>query len=189
MSVNKYQPHVLVLPEDDANRQLANGFLLDPFLSSRKIQVLEEVGGWHQVLERFTSDHIVGMDRYPDRFMVLLIDFDGREDRLISAKGAIPNHLADRVFILGAWSEPEALRQAGLGSYETIGLKMAKDCREETDATWGHDHDRQPGRPRKEYRLSDGRDRTLAIGAGVRRDFRARRGIYAPTPDEPRGQT
>ena len=29
MSVNKYQPHVLVLPEDDANRQLANGFLLD----------------------------------------------------------------------------------------------------------------------------------------------------------------
>jgi hypothetical protein len=29
MSVNKYHPHVLVLPEDDANRQLANGFLLD----------------------------------------------------------------------------------------------------------------------------------------------------------------
>ena len=55
MSVNKYQPHVLVLPEDDANRQLANGFLLDQYLSTRKIQVLEEVGGWIQVLERFLS--------------------------------------------------------------------------------------------------------------------------------------
>lgn len=138
MNVNKYQPHVLVLPEDDANRQLANGFLLDPFLSPRRIQVLEEVGGWNEVLERFKSDHIVGMDRYPDRYMVLLIDFDGREDRLVSAKAAIPAHLTDRVFILGVWIEPEALRQARLGSYEAIGSKMAKDCREQTDTTWGH---------------------------------------------------
>ena len=40
MSVNKYLPHVLVLPEDDANRQLANGFLLDPNLLDRRIQLL-----------------------------------------------------------------------------------------------------------------------------------------------------
>ncbi len=26
MSVNKYKPHVLILPEDDADRQIANGF-------------------------------------------------------------------------------------------------------------------------------------------------------------------
>jgi len=74
MSVNKYQSHVLVLPEDDANRQLANGFLLDQYLSTRKIQVLEEVGGWIQVLERFLSDYVAGMDLYQSRFMVLLID-------------------------------------------------------------------------------------------------------------------
>lgn len=28
MSTNKFQPHVLIFPEDDANRQIANGFLL-----------------------------------------------------------------------------------------------------------------------------------------------------------------
>jgi hypothetical protein len=138
MSVNKYQPHVLVLPEEDANRQLANGFLLDPFLSIRKIQVLEEVGGWNEVLDRFRSDHVVGLDRYPHRYMVLLIDFDGRDDRLSNVKAAIPNHLTDRVFILGVWTEPEALRHASLGSYESIGLKLAQDCREETETTWGH---------------------------------------------------
>jgi hypothetical protein len=137
MSVNKYQPHVLVLPEDDANRQLANGFLLDQSLSMRKIQVLEEVGGWTQVLERFLSDHVVDMERYPVRFMVLLIDFDGREERLVDAKARIPAHLTDRVFILGALTEPEALK-VSLGDYETIGLAMARDCREETDRTWGH---------------------------------------------------
>jgi hypothetical protein len=137
MSVNKYLPHVLVLPEDDANRQLANGFLLDQYLSTWKIQVLEEVGGWVQVLERFLSDHVVAMDRYPGRFMVLLIDFDGRQERLQDAREKIPERLTDRVFILGALSEPEALK-ANLGSYETIGLAMARDCREETTTTWGH---------------------------------------------------
>src|SRR6266446_4880248 len=105
MSVNKYQPHVLVLPEDDANRQLANGFLLDQYLLTRRIQVLEEVGDWTQVLERFLSDHVVGMNCYPGRFMVLLIDFDGRIDRLQDVKARIPEHLTDRVFILGAFSE------------------------------------------------------------------------------------
>jgi hypothetical protein len=46
--------------------------------------------------------------------------------------------LRDRVFILGARSEPEALKP-DLGSYETIGRALAKDCHEGTDATWGHD--------------------------------------------------
>ena len=137
MSVNKYQPHVMVLPEDDANRQLANGFLLDLYLSTWKIQVIEEVGGWKRVLERFVSDHVAEMDRYSGRFMVLLIDFDDRKERLQEVKAKVPERLTDRVFILGALSEPEALK-ADLGSYEKIGLDMAKDCREETNTTWGH---------------------------------------------------
>jgi hypothetical protein len=136
---NRYQPHVLVLPEDDANRQLANGFLLEQNLSLRSIQVLEVVGGWLKVLECFTSDHIAGMEQYASRYMVLLIDFDGKPERLEVAKGKIPDHLSDRVFILGSLGEPEDLKKAGLGSYETIGLAMARDCFEETETTWGHD--------------------------------------------------
>ena len=101
MSVNKYLPHLLVLPEDDANRQLANGFIQDQHLFTRRIQVLEEVGGWSEVLNRFTSDHVIEMDRYPQRFMVLLIDFDRQKDRLDKAKAAVPGHLTERVFVLG----------------------------------------------------------------------------------------
>jgi hypothetical protein len=78
------------------------------------------------------------LDRFPERFMVLLIDFDGRQERLTQARAVIPAHLTERVFILGVLSKPEALKQANLGSYEDIGLAMAKDCREETDETWGH---------------------------------------------------
>jgi hypothetical protein len=128
-----------VLPEDDANRQLAKGFLLDQYLLNWKIQVLEEAGGWIKVLDRFKSDHVVGMNRFSSRFMVLLIDFDGDEARLTRAKADIPNHLTERVFILGALTKPEALRQASLGSYDEIGLAMAKDCREGTDTIWSHE--------------------------------------------------
>lgn len=137
MSVNKYLPHVFVLPEDDANRQLANGFQLDPLLDARRMQILDEAGGWQEVLNRFKADHLPEMDRYASRFMVLLIDFDGQKDRLNTMREAIPSHLKERVFVLGAWNEPEELRQ-NLGSYETIGLAMAKDCRDNGEVTWAH---------------------------------------------------
>lgn len=144
MSVNKHRPHVFVLPEDDADRQLAKGFHQDVDSNRyHQMQVLPEAGGWTEVLERFKSDHVIEMDRYPHRFMVLLIDFDDREDRLDIAKAAIPDRLTDRVFVLGASKDPEhllkAVRKAKLGSYEAIGSALAKDCREETDySTWGH---------------------------------------------------
>lgn len=138
MSVNKYLPHVFVLPEDDANRQLANGFQQDPMLDDRRMQILDVAGGWGEVLHRFKVEHVPEMDRYSARHMVLLIDFDGYQGRLNTANAAIPDRLKDRVFVLGAWKEPENLPQK-LGSYETIGLAMAKDCRDNTEATWAHE--------------------------------------------------
>jgi len=138
MSVNKERPHLLVLPEDKANRQLANGFWLevDP-TRQRQMQVHAVAGGWTEVLNLFSSVHVTEMDRCPTRFMVLLIDFDGNENRLNQAQHSIPQHLAERVFILGTLTEPEALKPH-LGPYEEIGSKLAKDCREATDDTWGH---------------------------------------------------
>ncbi len=138
MSVNNHRPHVYVLPEDDANRQVANGFLLEPSLADTKIRVLEEAGGWNAVIERFCSIYAAEMDRLPERFMVLIIDFDGKIDRLETAKKRIPEHLRERVFIIGALNEPEDLKQ-DLGAYEKIGLAMAADCREGTNTTWGHE--------------------------------------------------
>jgi hypothetical protein len=138
MSVNRHRPHVLVLPEDDANRQLANGFLLHSSLSNQ-IQVLPEAGGWLKVLGQFQSDYVTGMMRFPGRFMVLLIDFDGQPDRLDRARREIPGHLKDRVFILGVWSEPESLK-ASLGRQsESIGLAIAEDCHKNTASIWSHE--------------------------------------------------
>jgi hypothetical protein len=88
--------------------------------------------------KQFSSREVGGLDKYPGRLMVQLIDFDRRGDRLEEAKAAIPEHLRDRVFVLGAWTEPEDLR-TDLGSYETIGRALAQDCRHSTDTAWGHE--------------------------------------------------
>jgi hypothetical protein len=138
VSVNKYHPHVFVLPEDDANRQMANGFYQEVDWSrQRQMQVLPVGGGWNEVLDLLMSVHIGEVDHNPNRFLILLIDFDGREGRLDHAKAGIPDHLTERVFIIGVLTEPEALKP-DLGAYEAIGLAMARDCREETYTTWGH---------------------------------------------------
>src|SRR5258705_3077683 len=123
--VNKHEPHVFVLPEDDANTRLANAFHKNvDWNRYRQMQVLPEAGGWRRVLDLFKTEHLSEMDRNPKRFMVLLIDFDGQLDRLDLVRADIPPRLADRVFVIGALSEPEALK-ATLGSYETIGKALA----------------------------------------------------------------
>jgi hypothetical protein len=140
MSVNRKRPHVLVLPEDDANRQIALGFQLElDWPVQRRIQVLRPAGGWSRVLDAFEADHIGGMDRNGNRFLVLVIDFDEDVSRLAHAKGKIPRRMADRVFVLGVLSKPEKLKSVGLGAYEEIGSRMARDCREASDTVWSHE--------------------------------------------------
>ena len=56
MSVNKYRPHIFVLPEDDTNLQLANGFHLQvAWTRQRQMQVryaASHVQHIHKALEQ-----------------------------------------------------------------------------------------------------------------------------------------
>jgi hypothetical protein len=128
-----------VLPEDDANRQLANAFHLQiDWDRQRWMQVLPVAGGWHEVLGLFVSDHIRQMEHWPSRFMILLIDFDNDPQRLARASQRVPDHLRERVFILGVLSEPENLKAALRQSFEEIGSELAEDCRSDAGEKWGH---------------------------------------------------
>ncbi|MDM8558316.1 hypothetical protein [Candidatus Parabeggiatoa sp. HSG14] len=142
MSVNKYNQHIWVLPEDDANRQIANGFLLAPNLNDRAIQTLPPSGGWIKVLNSFKDNHVPEMYKYKNRMMLLLVDFDLKVDRRLTyAKKQIPDDLKERVFVLGTQSEPENLKKniANINTFEDIGKALAQDCVNETDKIWGHD--------------------------------------------------
>lgn len=139
MSVNVHIPHVLVLPEDEANQELANGFLLDPSVKLRSIQVLPSAGGWGKVLDSFIVSHIDGLRKYRNRHLVLLIDFDGHVDeRTAKFLDAFPEDVRDRVFLLGTQAEPEPLRTQLGQSLENIGTALAAECFHDEDALWMH---------------------------------------------------
>lgn len=135
---NKYQPHIHVFAEDDANRQIANGFLLGPNLNNRAVKVLPLRGGWIKTVEEFTKEYASKMRQLPERRMVLLIDFDDDENRLSYVKRHIPEDLEARVFVLGVLSEPENLRTDIKKTFEEIGEALAKDCSDNTNELWGH---------------------------------------------------
>jgi hypothetical protein len=139
MRVNKYKPHVLVLPEDRANADMVNGFLLHPHLNERSIQVLPYAHGWLTVLEQFKADLAPKMRQYSQRGVILLIDFDREVGRLDRVMQDIPDDLRDRVFILGVLSEPEKLKRILGKSYEEIGEDLAMNCPDNPGELWQHD--------------------------------------------------
>ena len=139
MGSNRYKPHLLVLLEDKANRQILNGFLLNyPSSTSNAIQSLGVAGGWKKVVEKFKDEQVSKMYDYPNRRIVLIIDFDDHEERLSQIQKEIPNDLQDRVFILGTLSEPEKLRTQLNMKFEKIGQALAQDCADNTQTVWGH---------------------------------------------------
>jgi hypothetical protein len=139
VSVNNYLPHVLVLPEDKANEELVNGFLLDPSIQRRKVHVLPCAGGWSKVLDSFETTQVDGLRKYKDRHLILLIDFDNHvQERTEKFVETFPEDVRDRVFLLGTKTEPEPLRKQLGQSLEQIGKTLAAECLHDEDTTWQH---------------------------------------------------
>jgi hypothetical protein len=140
VSINAYKPHLLVLPEDDANRQIALGFALNQHINLRTIQTLPVAKGWGKVVGKFNSDYAPRMRQFPERRIVLLMDFDDKpENRNRFVDREIPEELNDRVFVLGVLSEPEKLKAASGKSFEVIGKTLAQDCYENRQDFWQDD--------------------------------------------------
>ncbi|MCU0795910.1 MAG: hypothetical protein MUF31_08245 [Akkermansiaceae bacterium] len=128
MSVNKYQPHLLVIPEDDANRDIFTGFLNHRSVNSRRVHVENVAGGWTDALDLLINEHARGMRRYDKRHVLILIDFDRRENRFEQVWTKIPKDLRNRVFIMGCQDEPERVRDATGLTKEQLGEALAKAC-------------------------------------------------------------
>ncbi len=152
-SANDYRDHLVVLSEDNANRRIVNGFLMAPGLDSRAIAALPFERGWKKVPKSFRN-YVNSMCRFPNRRVLLLIDFDVNETdeekrrikiekRLTEVRKYIPEKLIknDRVFVLGVLDEPEDLIRASnnLNTFEKIGEALAQDCFKGTDHAWRHD--------------------------------------------------
>jgi hypothetical protein len=141
VTMNKYVPHVYVIPEDDANRQIADGFVLHPRVKETRIQVLPPAGGWPRVLQMFQDEYIPKLGSNSHAHIVMLIDFDGQvERRRVDFEDKIPAEFKARVFVIGSKVTPEAFKRETGKNFEEIGQLLADDCAGGTAVLWGHEH-------------------------------------------------
>ena len=103
---------------------------------SRHIPVLPVAGGWLNVVSQCVGEHAGELGRNPLRHVLLLLDFDEGGDRLKWVREQIPTNVAERVFVLECWSEPERLKQKLGGTLEGIGQALAEECRSGTGNVW-----------------------------------------------------
>ena len=137
--VNRHKPHIYVIPEDDANRQIAVGFELDYRLRSRVLQVMKPAGGWRVVIDMIIHEYIVMLQSNLNANVVGIIDCDGHEARIAEEFIRIPENLRDRVFILGTLREPENFKESVRLSFEKIGRKLADECFCDEFEIWNHE--------------------------------------------------
>ncbi|MEE3716555.1 hypothetical protein V2H45_07350 [Tumidithrix elongata RA019] len=137
--MNRHKRYVIVLPEDRADEQIANGFSNHLNVIADAIKVERPAGGWTKVLAKFSEALVPEMQKFSKCLIVLLIDFDQNKNRLRYMQSQIPEDLKERVFILGSWSNPESLKKDMKKSFEDIGESLANDCSDNTNQLWGHD--------------------------------------------------
>jgi hypothetical protein len=137
--INHYLPHLQILPEDDANREIANGFLVHHSIKNTAAQVLRSARGWHRMLDTFEANHSRGLTRFPERRIVMLMDFDDDvEARQDLFKSRIDDAIASRVFLIGARNEPEDVKRALNVNFDELGRMLAQACCDESAAPWNH---------------------------------------------------
>ena len=137
MSVNKYSPSVIILPEDEADRQCANGFALLT-RANKQLQILPSAGGWTKVMDTFESVYVSLMEKHSSIHMVLLLDFDGKENRRSEITAKIPEGLRGRVLLIGSYTDPQELRSKSGKSFERIGETLAEECETGARQFWNH---------------------------------------------------
>ena len=140
--MNKSSEHVYVIPEDDADRQIAVGFIEHHSVKDSRIKVMPVAGGWMNVLKTFVDEYIQNLKNNPKAHVVMLIDFDGWfEQRRKKFEQEIPDEIKPRVFVVGSKNTPQTLKRAlnYQFSFSKIGDSLADECATGITKLWGHE--------------------------------------------------
>lgn len=115
--MNKYKPNLLILCEDAINRDIAKGFILGlhdlhGFLNPSPIETHHELAaGWCKAIDNLENSWINKLQDNPNLFLLVLIDSDGRMDRIQEIKSKLPNDLINRISVMGCFHQPETLKK------------------------------------------------------------------------------
>lgn len=125
-----------MLPEDEATRNIAVGF---SDYATGQMQVLNPSGGWTHVKGEMVKTYVAKLRKYADCHLVLFIDFDDDfPNRLAVFQQEIPADVASRVYVVGALTEAETLKNATKKKLGPIGLELARECEQGKYEMWNH---------------------------------------------------
>ncbi len=148
--MNYHATHLLILPEDEDDHRLAKGFVDHLKINYMKIRMLDWANGWRKAQAKITepgSTEIRHLERYSCAHLLVVLDFDTDSNRLAEIRTRIPATIAERVYVLGVWDEPQTLKRqfAYKHSFEKIGAALFEDCLEPANVpstngnlTWQH---------------------------------------------------
>ena len=77
MSANKYTHHLIVIPEDQAVRDIVNGFSTCLDANEKQFSVYDLARGWERGKETLLELSKGYMRKYSNSYAVLIVDFDG----------------------------------------------------------------------------------------------------------------
>jgi hypothetical protein len=102
------------------------------------MQIVAPAGGWLKALEKLRTEYFAVLERNLNCRVLVLIDCDQDPNRIVEAIGTMPEHLRERIFVLGTLRDPESLQSAMKMTLETIGEQIANECFEEEANVWKH---------------------------------------------------
>lgn len=137
MSVNRERLHLIIVPEDDACRQLVNGFFL--VADHGQVRVSTVAGGWRRAVDVLLDTYVPYLERNDNGHVLIVVDFDDDSGRGNAILEKVPTTVRDRVFVLGCLREAEDLKRANLGNYESIGKTLADECKDSRREVWVHE--------------------------------------------------
>jgi hypothetical protein len=139
VSYNKFNDHIVVLPEDDAIRQIAVEFQRSVGIRDRFVTVEMPLGGWEKVRDRFATEWKRRLNASPKLRIVMLVDFDRDMDRRLGFEEVIGESLRNRAFVIGWPDNAEALRVSLNKSLGLIGKDAAESCVSNNPDFWQHE--------------------------------------------------
>lgn len=146
MNINKYKDHLVIMPEDRAEEEIANGASNSLNIDNRVVHIDKPARGWLKVVKRYKDQVVQEMLKNEFLHVILLIDFDcdstkgdTPEKRFFQVLKEIPDNLKDRTFVLGTLDEPEDLKTKLSMSLEKIGETLAEDCPDKRNQLWNDD--------------------------------------------------
>jgi len=140
LSVNKFKPHLLILPEDQAVKDVVVGAVESIRVKpAANLSIEKLLGGWRKLKDRLPEcEKYLG--QYPEGRLLFIIDLDRDPKRPKEVQAWIQGEFADRIFLLSSFHEPEALQRELTGSLEMIGGTLVDDCPDDQSEAWAHSH-------------------------------------------------